>query len=83
MRRFIRGLRRLLARSLDRFWALGIPFPGFNMPVDAGQEELREERDKATPGEPQEQLPHAEISEAEREGAVREYKREMEEKGRR
>jgi len=83
MRRFIRGLGHLLARSLDRFWALGIPFPGFNMPVDAGQEELREERDIAAPGEPQEPLPHAEISEEEREEALREYKRELEDKERR
>ena len=79
MRRFL----KVLARSFDRFWALGIPFPGFNMPLDAGDEEAREELDLATPGEPQEHLPHAEISEKEREEAVRRYQRELREKGQR
>jgi len=81
--RFIRALRRSLARSFDRFWALGIPFPGFNMPVDAGKEEAREELDLAAPDEPLEPLPHAEISEKDRQEAVRRYQRELKEKGRR
>jgi len=72
-----------LARCVDRFFALGIPFPGFQMPLDAGSEEAREELDLATPGEPRVSLPDAEISEKERQEAVRQYKRELEEKGRR
>jgi hypothetical protein len=79
MRRFL----KVLARSFDRFWALGIPFPGFNMPLDAGKDEAREELDLAAPGEPQEHLPHAEISEEEREEAVRRYQTELEEEGKR
>jgi len=76
-------LLKVLARSFDRFWALGIPFPGFHMPVDAGREEAREELDLAAPGEPQEPLPHAEISEEERQEAVCRYQRELREKGQR
>jgi hypothetical protein len=63
----------LLGRSFDRFWALGIPFPGSNMPLDAGTEEARQELERAAPGEPRVHLPDAEISEAEREEAVRRY----------
>ena len=83
MGRFIRALRRSLARSFDRFWALGIPFPGFHMPVDAAKEEAREELELAAPGEPQEHLPHAEISEKERQEAVRRRQRELRERGQR
>ena len=76
----MRRLLKVLARSFDRFWALGIPFPGFNMPLDAGKEEAREELELAAPGEPQEHLPHAEITEDEREEAVRRYQRELRER---
>ena len=69
MRRFL----KVLARSFDRFWALGIPFPGVNMPLDAGKEEAREELELAAPGEPQEHLPDAEISEKERQKAGRRH----------
>ena len=83
MGRFIRALFRSLGRSFDRFWALGIPFPGFHMPVDAGQEEARQELDFAAPGEPQEHLPHSDLSEQQRREAVRQHQHELREKGRR
>ena len=79
----MRGFVGVLVRCFDRFWALGIPFPGIHMPLDAGREEAREELDLAAPGEPHVSLPNAQISEVERQEAVRRYKRELEEERRR
>ena len=49
----------------------------------AGREALKKELDIASPGEPREPLPDAEISEKERQEAVRRHQRELREKGRR
>ena len=46
-------------------------------------EELSEELDLTEAGEPREPLPHAEISEKERQEAVRRRQRELREKGQR
>ena len=59
-------------------------FRGLRLRVaKAGREELKRDLDLAAPGEPREPLPGAEISEKEREEAVRRYQRELKEKGKR
>jgi hypothetical protein len=60
-------------------------YSGFRIPPKAGAEELSKELDLdlTEAGEPQEHLPHAEISEEEREEAVRRYQHELKEKGQR
>ena len=67
---------------LTRFWFF---FSPFRVARQAGEEELlRDLRDlTAPPGEPQEPLADAEISEKERQEAVRRYQRELKEEGRR
>jgi hypothetical protein len=57
-------------------------FSGFRIPPSAGADELSKEMDLdlAEAHEPQEHLPDAEISEAEREEAVQRYQRELREK---
>jgi len=77
-------LLKVLARSLDRFWFLSLRFPGLHIHPEVGQEEVRRELElTAPPDGPQEPLPHSELSEEERREAVRQYKRELEEKGNR
>jgi hypothetical protein len=60
-------------------------FSGFRIPAGAGAHELSKEMDLdlAEAHEPQEHLPDAEISEAEREVAVHRYQRELSEKDQR
>ena len=60
-------------------------YSGFRIPPKAGSEELSKELDLdlREAGEPLEPLPDAEISEKERQEAVRRYQRELREKGRR
>jgi len=90
--RFIRPLFRFLGRFFKpfRFYRFyNFPksgaYSGFRIPPKAGADELSKELDLdlSEAGEPQEPLPHAEISEEEREEAVRRYQRELKEKGRR
>ncbi len=75
-----KGLRRFFGWS----WLSGVSLPGFRLPK-AAEDELRSEIDEdlSAPEEPPEPLPDAEISEKEREEAVRRDQRELEEKGRR
>ena len=58
-------------------------FPYFQLkiPPDIGEEQLSKELRLDAADEPREPLPHAEISEKEREEAVRRYQRELKEKG--
>ena len=78
MRRFLRALRR---RAWS-WWSFSSFFPGFRVPR-AAEEELEKELDADLHEEPREPLPDAEISETEREEAVRRYQRELREKGQR
>ncbi len=58
-------------------------FRGLRLRVaKAGREALKREPDSDLYAEPQEHLPDAEITEAERLEAVRRYQRELREKGR-
>ncbi len=75
----MRRLFKALLRS--GFWFRNI-FPGFRIPK-AAEDELEKELDADLHAEPREPLPDAEISEEEREEAVRRYQRELGEKGRR
>jgi len=73
---------KVLARSFDRFWFLILRFPGLYIHSEVGQEEMRREHELTTPPDwPQEPLPHSDLSEEERREALRQYEREMEEKG--
>ena len=90
MRRFIRALLRFLDRILGAFrffrfynFPKSGAYSGFRIPPKAGSEELSKELDLdvTEPGEPQEPLPDAEITEEERLEAVRRYQRELREKG--
>ena len=85
MGRFIRVLVRFLGRLVRPFRYYHIP--GGNVPTPPGPtaEELSKDLDLdlSEGGEPLERLPDAEISEREREEAVRRYQRELKEKGRR
>ena len=87
--RLIRALGRFLGRFFRRFRFYNFPhsgaYSGFRIPPQAGAEELSKDLDLdlSEAGEPQEPLPDAEISEEERQDAVRRYKRELEEKARR
>ena len=92
MRRFTRALLRFLGRILNplRFFRFyNFPksgaYSGFRVPPKAGADELSKELDLdlTEAGEPQEPLPDAEISQEERQEAVRRYQRELAEKGRR
>ena len=89
MRRFIRALFRPVGSVFKRFRFYNFPlsgaYSGFRIPPKAGSEELSKELDLdlTEAGEPQEHLPDAEISEEEREEAVRRYQRELKEKGQR
>ena len=85
MSRFPKVLLRFLGRLVRPFRYYHIP--GGNVPTPPGPtaEELSKDLDLdlTEAGEPQEHLPHAEISEEERAEAVRRYQRELKEKGRR
>ncbi len=82
MGRFVRGLLRFLGRLFRPFRYYHIP--GGNVPTPPGQtaDELSQDLDLdlLEAGEPREHLPDAEISEAQREEAVRRYQRELREK---
>ena len=86
---FIKALGRFLGHFFKRFRFYNFPYSGaysgFRIPPKAGAEELSKELDLdlTEASEPQEPLPHAEISEKERQEAVRRYQRELKEKGRR
>ena len=60
-------------------------YSGFRVPPKAGADELSKELDLdlTEAGEPLEPLPNAEISEEERQEAVRRYQRELKEQGKR
>jgi len=85
--RFVRAVFRPLGRVLKRFRFYNFPlsraYSGFRIPPEAGSQELSKELDLdlTEADEPQVGLPEAELSEAERREAVRQYKRELEEKG--
>jgi hypothetical protein len=89
MPRFLKALFRFLGRFFKRFRFYNFPlsgaYSGFRIPPKAGAEELSKELDLdlTEAGEPRVSLPDAEISEKEREEAVRRYQRELKEKGRR
>ncbi len=92
MRRLLKALFRLLGRFFRpfRFYRFyNFPksgaYSGFRIPPKAGAEELPKELDLdlTEAGEPQEPLPDSEISEAERQKAVRRYQRELRDRGRR
>ena len=89
MGRFIRALFRPVGSVFKRFRFYNFPlsgaYSGFRIPPEAGADELSKELDLdlTEAGEPQEHLPDAEITEKEREEAVRRYQRELKEKGRR
>ena len=89
MRRFIRALLRFLDRILGAFRFYNFPksgaYSGFRVPPKASADELSKELDLdlTEAGEPREPLPDAEISEKERQEAVRRYQRELREKGER
>ena len=87
--RLIRALGRFLGRFFRRFRFYNFPYSGaysgFRIPPQAGAEELSKDLDldPSEAGEPVEPLADAEISEEERQDAVRRYKRELEKKARR
>ncbi len=87
--RFVRVVFRMLGRVFRRFRFYNFPFSGaysgFRVPPKAGAEELSKELDLdlTEADEPLEPLPDAEISEKERQEAVRRYQRELRGKGRR
>jgi len=87
--RFVKAVFRPLGRVFKRFRFYNFPlsgaYSGFRIPPKEGAEELSKELDLdlTEGGEPQVGLPEAELSEKERQEAVRQYKRELEEKGRR
>ena len=89
MGRFIRALGRSVGSLFKRFRFYSFPlsgaYSGFRIPPKAGAEELSKELDLdlTEEGEPQEPLPGAEISEEERQEAVRRHQRELREKGQR
>ena len=89
MGRLIRALGRSVGSLFKRFRFYNFPlsgaYSGFRIPPKAGAEELSKELDLdlTEAGEPREHLPHAEISEKERQEAVRRHQRELREKGRR
>ena len=88
MLRFLKILGRILKPfRFYRFYNFpkSGAYSGFRIPPKAGAEELSKEidLDLTEAGEPLEHLPHAEISEKEREEAMRRYQRELKEKGRR
>jgi hypothetical protein len=92
MPRVLKVLFRILGRSVGslfkRFRFYNFPlsgaYSGFRVPPKAGADELSKELDLdlTEAGEPLEPLPDAEISEEERQEAVRRYQRELGEKGR-
>jgi hypothetical protein len=79
------ALFRPIGSVFKRFRFYNFPlsgaFSGFRIPPAAGADELSKEidLDLAETDEPRQHLPDAEISEAEREEAVRRYQRELEE----
>jgi len=84
--RFIRALGRSVGSLFKRFRFSNFPlsgaYSGFRIPPKAGAEELSKELDldHTEEGEPQEPLPGAEISEEERQKAVRRHQRELKER---
>ncbi len=92
MPRFLKVLFRFLGRLVRPFrffrfynFPKSGAYSGFRVPPKAGADELSKELDLdlTEAGEPRVSLPDAEISEKEREEAVRRYQRELREKGRR
>ena len=92
MPRFPKALFRSLGRIFGAFrffrfynFPKSGAYSGFRIPPEAGAEELSKELDLdlTEAGEPLEPLVDAEISEAERQKAVRRYQRELREKGKR
>jgi hypothetical protein len=85
MPRFLKALLRFLGRLFRPFRYYHIP--GGNVPTPPGPtaDELSEELDLdlTDAGEPRVSLPDAEISERQRQEAVRRYQRELKEKGQR
>jgi len=87
--RFVKVVFRIPSRVFRRFRFYNFPlsgaYSGFRVPPKAGAEELSKELDLdlTEAGEPRVSLPDAEISEAERQEAVRRRQRELEEEGRR
>ena len=76
---------RFLGRFFRPFRHYSFPYSGFRISPKAGAEELSKDLDLdlSEAGEPQVSLPDAEISEKERQEAVRRYQRELEEKSQR
>jgi len=87
MLRFLKAWGRFPRRLFSHVRLLPIfpyfPYFQLKIPPDIGEEQLSKELRLDTADEPQVGLPEAELSEAERQEAVRQYKREIEEKGRR
>jgi len=90
MRRFTRALLRFLGRIFGAFrffrfynFPKSGAYSGFRIPPDVGEEQLSKELRLDAADEPLEPLPDAEISEKERQEAVRRYQRELKERGRR
>ena len=88
MLRFLKVLGRILKPfRFYRFYNFpkSGAYSGFRIPPKAGAEELSKEidLDLSEADEPRVSLPDAEISEEERQEAVRRYQRELKEKGRR
>ena len=92
MLRFLKAFFRFPGSFFYRFGIYHRPFSGpggaysgFRIPPEAGAEEPSTELDLdlMDASEPLEPLPDAQISEKERQEAVRRYQRELKEKGRR
>jgi len=87
MLRFLKAWGRFPRRFFSHVRLLPIfpyfPYFQLRIPPDIGEEQLSKELRLDAADEPPEPLPDAEISEKERQEAVRRYQRELREKGRR
>jgi hypothetical protein len=87
MLRFLKAWGRFPRRLFSHVRLLPIfpyfPYFQLRIPPDVGEDELSKELRLDAADEPQEPLPDAEISEKERQEAVRRYQRELKEKGQR
>jgi hypothetical protein len=72
-------LLRTVARLFRRSSFLNIGFLGFRLPKGS-EEEMKRELDVDLHEEPQEPLPHSDLSEQERHEALRRYRRGMKER---
>jgi len=83
--RVFRVVFRSLGRLFRPFRHYSFPYSGFRISPKPGAEELSKDLDLdlSEAGEPHVALPDAEISEKERQEAVRRYQRELREKSRR